>query len=354
MTKQYDYVVYIGRFQPFHIGHYHSMRTAYQNADNVIVLLGSANTGPSYKNPFNWMARKHTIQRCFPDVLAAPIDDYTYDDEKWVNQVVDSTWDFIRHREAQRLALHGRSDFKIAVIYGGKADTTWYADLLPPEWGRIEITESIDLVNGSTIRELMAAGKDQEWINYVPHTAVPGILTYMDRGAREVLMEEKKCIDQARRDEAKYPWDINAVTADAVVFHKGKVLLIIRKKFPGKDQLAFPGGFKNKNENLLTAMKRELREETGIDLDDGTHNYVIRGSFIADNPSRSSRGTVVGFVYVVDILDEEEPKVVAADDAAGHMWLTQRAVDMIRYLMFEDHHVLLTEVVELFKNGSFD
>ncbi|MEO0333178.1 MAG: NUDIX domain-containing protein, partial [Bacteroidota bacterium] len=62
-----------------------------------------------------------------------------------------------------------------------------------------------------------------------------------------------------------YPQNIK-VTVDAVVFtsdHK-EVLLIQRKNDPFREQWALPGGFVEDDEDLDTAVARELEEETGV------------------------------------------------------------------------------------------
>lgn len=42
MTKPYDFTVFIGRFQPFHHGHLAVVREGLNQADKMIVLIGSA------------------------------------------------------------------------------------------------------------------------------------------------------------------------------------------------------------------------------------------------------------------------------------------------------------------------
>ena len=42
-TKHYQYLVFIGRFQPFHRGHKAVIDEALKRADKVIMLIGSAN-----------------------------------------------------------------------------------------------------------------------------------------------------------------------------------------------------------------------------------------------------------------------------------------------------------------------
>ena len=42
MKKANDILVFVGRFQPFHIGHKHVVDAALEQAEHVIVLVGSA------------------------------------------------------------------------------------------------------------------------------------------------------------------------------------------------------------------------------------------------------------------------------------------------------------------------
>ena len=80
----------------------------------------------------------------------------------------------------------------------------------------------------------------------------------------------------------KYPHP--AVTTDCVVFgFDGKelmVLLIERGLEPYKGMWAFPGGFIRMNETAEECARRELREETGLELDKvrelGTFSGVCR------------------------------------------------------------------------------
>lgn len=50
-NKHYKYLVFIGRFQPFHSGHKAVIDEALKRADEVIMLIGSANLPRSLRNP---------------------------------------------------------------------------------------------------------------------------------------------------------------------------------------------------------------------------------------------------------------------------------------------------------------
>ena len=65
------------------------------------------------------------------------------------------------------------------------------------------------------------------------------------------------------RDYAKH-WDVGVTGA---VIRDGKVLFVRRNYEPGKGTWTLPGGFAEHTETLDEAVKRELREETGIEVD---------------------------------------------------------------------------------------
>jgi 8-oxo-dGTP diphosphatase len=54
-----------------------------------------------------------------------------------------------------------------------------------------------------------------------------------------------------------------------LVVQDGKVLLIRRGKEPYKDHWSLPGGGVEAGESLREAVKREIREETGLEVDVG-------------------------------------------------------------------------------------
>jgi 8-oxo-dGTP diphosphatase len=107
-----------------------------------------------------------------------------------------------------------------------------------------------------------------------------------------------------------------AVTADSVVFcevkHRFKVLLIKRNNEPFKDQWALPGGFVEEGEDLEAAARRELKEETGLELDSMEQVQAF------GKPGRDPRGHTVSIAFLSRIYSEKELK--AADDAKDAQW----------------------------------
>ncbi|MCH4823041.1 NUDIX hydrolase [Gramella lutea] len=107
-----------------------------------------------------------------------------------------------------------------------------------------------------------------------------------------------------------------AVTVDSVVFckvnNKFKVLLIQRKKDPFKDEWALPGGFVEEGEDLESAAKRELLEETGVKVDSMEQVQAF------GKPGRDPRGHTISIAFLSRIYCEEDLK--PSDDAKDAKW----------------------------------
>jgi bifunctional NMN adenylyltransferase/nudix hydrolase len=61
MSKKYDTLVLIGRFQPFHNAHLLLASRATALAKNLVFICGSANQPFTYKNPFTFDERSTMI-----------------------------------------------------------------------------------------------------------------------------------------------------------------------------------------------------------------------------------------------------------------------------------------------------
>ena len=94
------------------------------------------------------------------------------------------------------------------------------------------------------------------------------------------------------------------LTVDAIIeVSPGKIVLIERKNPPYG--WAIPGGFVDIGEKVIEAVKREAKEETGLDI------YDIKLFGVFSDPSRDPRGHTVSIVFTAKA--DGEP--VGADDA---------------------------------------
>lgn len=124
------------------------------------------------------------------------------------------------------------------------------------------------------------------------------------------------------------------LTADIVLFgiveEQLSTLLIRRKHDPYQGRWAFPGGFVDEYERPELAARRELREETGVDVD----TLRLFGAF--GQRGRDPRGWTVTVSYYA-IVDAPSLSVAAGDDAASVAW---KPIDRTGSLAF-DHREML-------------
>jgi len=130
-----------------------------------------------------------------------------------------------------------------------------------------------------------------------------------------------------------------ALTVDAVVFSKDPeslyVLLIQRKNPPFQGQWALPGGFVETDEPLDKAAMRELKEETGIELNHMTQVQAFGA------PNRDPRQRVVTIAYYAET--KNKPDIKGASEASTAQWMN---VDKLPELAF-DHAEILKKALKM-------
>ena len=134
-------------------------------------------------------------------------------------------------------------------------------------------------------------------------------MTYIPSGKEEVEFLENF-------DPSKY--QNPAVAADTALFCAADdalyVLLIKRGGYPYKGCWALPGGFVNIDEDLPTAAKRELMEETNIKVE------YLEQAAVWGRPDRDPRQRVITVSYIA-LTDKENMNASAGDDAEEAEWV---------------------------------
>lgn len=125
------------------------------------------------------------------------------------------------------------------------------------------------------------------------------------------------------------------LTTDCVVFDAhGRVLLIRRGHPPFEGRYALPGGFVEIGETVEDACRRELKEETGIDVG------VLTLVGVYSDPKRDPRGHTCSVAYRASV-DNAEPR--PGDDAAAAEWIE----DWHREKLAFDHADILADAERL-------
>lgn len=114
-------------------------------------------------------------------------------------------------------------------------------------------------------------------------------------------------------------------TAAFILNNRGELLVVRRGKEPAKGTLDLPGGFVDNGESGEEGIIREIKEETGLEIDN------VKYLFSIPNIYRYSGMDIhtLDMFYVCHI--EEDVTVSAADDVAECMWVPLREVYVERF-----------------------
>lgn len=320
---KYDYVVYIGRFQPFHYGHVECIKKALEISNEVIVLVGSSFSARNVRNPFTYFERVEMITGHFntPRVHILPLRDYIYNDQPWIAEV-----------QGRVASIVNDPMKKIGIIGHMKDATSYYLNVFP-QWERIDIP-NLQLLNSTDIRVALYERAELR-SELMPYASCRIVKT----ANLESLKEEWFFLKEYRKqfEQLKYPPTF--VTTDAVVLCNGHLLLVKRRAQPGKGLWALPGGFIRGDERIADATIRELEEETKIKVPIKVIAGSVTKTQVFDAPSRSLRGRTITHASLIELKNEKTlPQVKGSDDAEKAKWVP--LVDFLKMeeQMYEDHY----------------
>ena len=340
MTKQYDTLVYIGRFQPVHNAHIEIIRRATHMARQVVIIVGSANQPRTYKNPFTSAERQCMIVDALRGIgdkdCSIRIEhntDTIYNDQAWAIRVQGL------------VAKHNLGMSKTAIIGHDKDESTFYLKMFP-QWARVDV-ELIEPLDATSIRDLyFRRDANLRFIEgVVPHSVYTALQHFMNTNAYQQIIREREFITNYKRQFESLPYPPVFVTVDTVVIQSGHVLMIRRRSEPGRGLWALPGGFLNAttDRSIQDAAIRELKEETGIKVPVPVLVGSIKGSKVFDAVDRSARGRTITHCFKIVLPDGELPKVKGSDDADKARWVPLS--DVRSEDCFEDHWEIIQHFV---------
>ena len=335
--------VVIGRFQLLHNGHMELFDQAFKECDFVHVIIGSANTRITTKNPFNVTQRAIMISQSINDTYGVRYRDHCFLDivddnpseSEWEASIIESV-------EAVRRQINPEVE---VFIYGHDKDSSSYYIRSFP-WKVVEVENKTKL-NATDIRESWYAN-GQQVNEEIKSKVPPNVYRYLrDDWKKDDDRQEDW---QYYRDEAKkfagYPYldTLNFVCGDAVVECAGHVLLIRRKRAPGKNSWALPGGFKNNNETFFQCAIRELYEETNLRVPENVVLGSVVDTHLFDDPNRSQgipRSTLAVYIRIRPDADGKLPRANGQDDAAETKWVLVSDILEGRIQLYDDHGLII-------------
>lgn len=332
--EKFDYVVYIGRFQPPTLAHQAMFKKALDQGKKLIIVIGSDKASPSLRNPFTTEERRKMILWSIEDlgyddnrVVCIPMQDSAYNFTAWVSEL---------QRKVHAIIPEGSS---VALLGHYKDNTSYYLKHFP-EWNSITSSSLHDGLSATEVRVSLFSGNGLHSLKgKVPESVFDFLTDYTIHHPYRFdnLKSEYKFIEKYKDDWKDAPYAPTFVTTDAVVFCNGHILLIKRGRNPGKGQYALPGGFLDQKEVVEEGCIRELIEETKINTPIPILKSSIKEVKYIDNPWRDPRGRTITFAHLIELGLKELPKVKAADDAAEVEWLPIGSLSNLEGQFFNDH-----------------
>ena len=353
-TAKFDFIVYVGRFTPLHNGHLATIRRALELADEVVIVLGSADRPRTIRDPWTVAERKVMIKHSLAPAQQGRVHitsavDRMYNDTQWVSEVQEAVGDVI--------AARGQDPAKarIGLIGFSKDHSSDYLDMFP-QWERVRVG-FVDGLSATDVRDIYFGLADERdngrgrWMKIessVPEPVVDWMKTFAESAEYRQLAKEWTFIRDYKAAWADAPYPPTFVTTDAVVVHSGHVLLIRRRAEPGKGLWALPGGFVDQTERVQDAAIRELLEETALKLPEKVLRGSIAASHVFDHPDRSLRGRTITHAFHFAFPAGELPRVKGGDDADKAQWFPLAMLRTMRSSMYEDH----PDIINYFIGGA--
>lgn len=339
-TKPFDYLVFIGRFEPFHKGHMAVVNQALQACRTLIMVMGSACHPRSIKNPWNIDERIVMIRSSLSEpqvkrVVFGSVCDALYNDEHWMRSVQEEV-----HKAIKQQGDENPNTVKVGIIGHEKDHSSYYLQMFP-QWKRVEVP-NLDGLSATQIRDaFLDPSNESANLKRIEANVPSAVLEYLKNfrttSTFAQLVTEFEFIRTYKKSWEAAPYPPIFVTADAIVVHSGHVLLIRRRAAPGKGLWAWPGGFVNQNEPILDACIRELREETRLKIPVPVLRGSIKNQRVFDHPDRSARGRTITHAFLFEFPTGDLPEIKASDDAEKARWIPLSQFFTMRDQLFEDH-----------------
>ena len=161
MKNMFDYLVFIGRFQPFHLAHKETVDIALRQSQQVILALGSAQNERNIKNPFSAQEREQMILSNYNEAdqkrikFVHVID--VYNDVKWVKLVTTLIESMVSPTD------------QVGLIGHLKDESSYYLQLFP-NWKMVELESLKNAISATPLREAYYRGEIQT--QYLPQGTI--------------------------------------------------------------------------------------------------------------------------------------------------------------------------------------
>ncbi len=198
--------------------------------------------------------------------------------------------------------------------------------------------DTTDGISSTAVREILFKNPEchysdvRDYITHVVFRYIKDNELYFQNG-NDYNEKEKEFLKEYAVKKEKNHWGEPSVTTDTVAYNGDKILLIRRGNYPYKNFWALPGGFFEKtDEDLNFGAQRELKEETGIDIDPKYFRQIKTYGHNFD-----PRMKIVDVAFSVRVNKKDMDKVKGLDDACDARWFQ---IDELPKLAFHHEQII--------------
>ena len=198
--------------------------------------------------------------------------------------------------------------------------------------------EDTDGISSTAVREILFKNPEchysdvRDYITHVVFRYIKDNELYFQNG-NDYNEKEKEFLKEYAVKKEKNHWGEPSVTTDTVAYNGDKILLIRRGNYPYKNFWCLPGGFFEKSdEDLNFGAQRELKEETGIDIDPKYFRQIKTYGHNFD-----PRMKIVDVAFSVRVNKKDMDKVKGLDDACDARWFQ---IDELPKLGFHHEQII--------------
>jgi 8-oxo-dGTP diphosphatase len=136
-------------------------------------------------------------------------------------------------------------------------------------------------------------------------------------------------------------------TVDGVILNdeENKIILVKRRFPPYQGHYALPGGFIQKGEHPENALKREIKEETNLDI------TIVDKIGYYDDPNRDPRGKVASTAFLCKIIDKNYELKAKTDSLSAEFIPIE---DLKNISLAFDHKEIIKDSDILERKSFFD
>lgn len=316
--------VVIGRFQPFHLGHLSIIDKAYKEADKVLILVGSVNQLPDFRNPLTYEERVLLLRASIDedyDCIIRPLKDEETD-AAWIANVIGE----INSRE---------EDPTEVSLYTSPKDEEFYRRSF------IYPVETLNEVPISATEVRISWYTNNLWLTeyYLPEGTKEFLENHHDRAR---LSEEYDNVTEMSLKKTKgHPFANPMELVSFAVIIQGKHVLVGKRAGArGAGQLGLPGGYLEASETSLEGCMREVKEELSVDL----HALVMEGNAqcltqAVEENMRDIGTRTFGVNYLFVIKEDVDLEVlVDTSETTSFEWVPVSDVLNDTTLLFYNHN----------------